>query len=92
MDRTRPEQDASFFGKHLHDSKKEAAVVHKYPLSFPDDPATPIGSKSSDEDWDHIIRFCEQAGLRNTILRAMSEVDSDNQEEIHPDHIGDQIK
>lgn len=30
-----------------------------------------IGPKSDDPDWDHIIRFCEQAGLRASILRTL---------------------
>lgn len=30
-----------------------------------------IGPKSDDEDWDKVIKFCEQAGLRATIIRTM---------------------
>jgi hypothetical protein len=28
-----------------------------------------VGPKSDDADWDHIRRFCEQAGLRPSILK-----------------------
>jgi hypothetical protein len=27
------------------------------------------GPKSDDADWDHVIRFCERAGLKESIIR-----------------------
>lgn len=32
----------------------------------------PEGPRSDDTDWDHIVRFCERAGLKPSILRATS--------------------
>jgi len=40
-----------------------------------------IGPKSDDADWDHIIRFCEQAGLKPTILRTMAQHTGKEREE-----------
>lgn len=54
-------------------ARKKRAVVYAYPRDFPNVPATPIGPKSDDADWDHVIRFCEQAGLRPTVLRTNNE-------------------
>ena len=42
-------------------------VVHRYENGK----SIPIGPKSDDSDWDHIIRFCESAGLRHSIVRAV---------------------
>lgn len=50
-------------------ARLKRTVTHDYT-----DPANPIprGPKSNDPDWDHIIRFCEQAGLKVSILRTAS--------------------
>lgn len=53
-------------------ARMKRAIRHRYPEGFPEVPAEQIGPKSDDSDWDHIIRFCEQAGLRASILRTMN--------------------
>lgn len=67
------EQDANKMRHELENiymlARKKRAIRHSYPDGFPDVPAVPIGPKSNDKDWDHIIRFCEQAGLRDSILK-----------------------
>lgn len=45
---------------------RKRVVVHRY---HQDGSSEPIGPKSDDADWDHIKRFCEQAGLKSTIIR-----------------------
>lgn len=69
------EQDANRMRHELENiymlARMKRAVRHRYPEGFPEVPAEPIGPKSDDPDWDHIIRFCEQAGLRPTVLRTM---------------------
>lgn len=46
------------------------AVRYRYPAGFPKVPAVPIGPESDDPDWDRIVRFCEQAGIRPTVIKA----------------------
>lgn len=53
-------------------ARRKRAITHQYPEGFPAVAAIPVGPKSDDQDWDHIIRFCEQAGLRPSILKAMT--------------------
>lgn len=61
-------------------ARMKRAVRHRYPEGFPEVPAEQIGPQSDDPDWDHIIRFCEQAGLRPTILRfATTQPEDDRQ-------------
>lgn len=69
------EQDANKMRHELENiymlaCKKRAARYH-YPEGFPEVPAESIGPTSTDKDWDHIIRFCEQAGLRPIILKTL---------------------
>ena len=52
-------------------ARMKRAIRYRYPEGFPEVPAEPIGPRSDDPDWDNIIRFCEQAGLKPTILRTM---------------------
>lgn len=33
-------------------------------------PIGKTGPKSEDADWDHIVRFCHEAGVKHSILRA----------------------
>lgn len=48
-------------------ARRKRATVYSYPNGALD--PVPIGPKSDDTDWDRIIRFCEDVGLRSTILR-----------------------
>lgn len=69
------EQDTNKMRQELENiymlALRKRAITNRYPEGFPEVPARPIGPKSADEDWDHIIRFCEQAGLRSSVLRTL---------------------
>ncbi len=47
-------------------ARRKRAIMYRYVDGK--DPE-PIGRRSEDADWDHIIRFCETAGLKESILR-----------------------
>jgi hypothetical protein len=56
-------------------AKRKRTIIHRY---YSDEltgkvHSYPIGPKSTDEDWDHIIRFCESTGLKMSILRLQRE-------------------
>lgn len=46
-------------------ANRKRVVIHNYNSGKP----VAIGPKSDDTDWDHIIRFCESAGIRQSIIR-----------------------
>lgn len=64
------EQDADKMRHELENiymlARMKRVIVYRYPEGGEPEP---IGPKSSDPDWDHIIRFCERAGLRQSICR-----------------------
>lgn len=70
------EQDKEKMRRALEDcymlARRKRAITHRYPEGKPPEQ---IGPKSDDADWDHIIRFCEQAGLQSSILRTMEKKD-----------------
>jgi hypothetical protein len=47
---------------------RKRAVAYRYPEGK--EPET-IGPESTDEDWEHIKRFCEFVGLRPSVLRTV---------------------
>lgn len=55
-------------------AKRKRVVTHYYEG---DKIIKTIGPKSDDADWDHIIRFCEEAGLQSSIIRAAAKGQSD---------------
>lgn len=52
-------------------ASRQRAVSHSYAKEDFDGNVVVAkhGPKSKDETWDHIIRFCEQAGLRMSIIK-----------------------
>lgn len=52
-------------------ASRKRTVTHRYV----DGKAIPIGPRSEDSDWDHVIRFCENAGLRHSIVRTAAQAD-----------------
>lgn len=51
-------------------ARRKRTVTHHYPDSGPPEQ---IGPKSDDTDWDHVIRLCEKAGLRPSIVKIARE-------------------
>jgi hypothetical protein len=53
-------------------ARRKRTIVHEYKKDVNGkEIAIPIGPKSTDTDWDNIIRFCEQAGLKQSIVRTV---------------------
>jgi hypothetical protein len=51
-------------------AKRNRMVIHKFEYSENGESIDkPIGPRSDDPEWDHIIRFCEELGLTPSILR-----------------------
>lgn len=48
-------------------ARRKRAMRHTY--NAVDGTCTAIGPRSDDADWDHIIRFCHDAGVSDSILR-----------------------
>ncbi len=51
-------------------ARRKRCVIHRYVK----DVAIPIGPKSEDADWDVVIKWCEQAGLKPRIIRTAKAV------------------
>lgn len=54
-------------------ARMKRVARYRYPEGFLKVPAEQVGPASDDPDWDHVIRFCEQAGLKPTVLRTMGD-------------------
>lgn len=51
-------------------ARRKRANRHTYNA---DGTVTPRPPKSDDTDWDHVIRFCHDAGVQESILRTQGE-------------------
>jgi hypothetical protein len=59
-------------------AKKKRHIVHTYEKGPTGEIIPiPVGPKSEDTDWDHIIRFCESAGVQTSILHGQELSDED---------------
>lgn len=50
-------------------ANRKRCMRHEYK----DGEIIPRGPLSDDADWDHIIRFCQSVGVKESILRANAE-------------------
>lgn len=52
-------------------ANRKRSVTYTYPAGGLD--PVPNGPRSDDADWDHIVRFCKDAGLSESVIRLMGE-------------------